>query len=740
MTSIDEIARTAAADLRAEIRPLVDPARGLERIRSEGSPPSLARRISPRIWIALGSAAAVIVAVVAVVALRDDSTRTITVVPGSELDTTPSPTQVTPPATTIVDNTPTTVATAATVATGAATSTVVLTSPSTSPSTMPSSTTATVSYKDPPPTFTPRIFASMQLAPPAGPVLSGEISVAVGQVAVTPTGVVVVDSIAATADVIDWTGKRTVSVPLLDGVPSSVIAGPGDVLYGLAPTTNGSGLLRMVAIALNGPSAGHIIESADVASATYTELPIGAFGHGPNGIIDRVRDVGAQLIAYVDASGRPLVLDGSSNLSIDAQNTVRMDGGPTWPLDIQRDPNSPGSYFGPTPPAPSANGGAVYWTSIGPPSSPETSGGDAVATVPVVAALYADGSAQWWSLSDEWFVAASDQWGTVLAHATQDAFELALFPDDAGRYPSKTGSTATTATTAPAACVKPDGQTIAGPIAGSQLMILSTTSVSGPVVGVLQAAAGSPPAAVLGPVAISADGSTIAAAIDRRGPDDIMVSRDRGATWATVGTSVDAEHLALEGAGSTLAVSSLNTITLYSFGGGRTNRDLALPPGTVAVDALAFRGTQQLAVAFESGPSGSDVATPGHIFTLQLTTGSWTQAPDTPSGPVLITSMVATPDEISYLAVDASTNAGGTGAAQLWRIHADKSVTLQATAIPGTDTLVGYSDARTTLLAEYDDTGTYRIVRRAGGDQQLTIGCIRPAAGTDLINGDPDIR
>lgn len=178
---------------------------------------------------------------------------------------------------------------------------------------------------------------------------------------------VVVDATSATATLIDWTGTATATVPLVDGVPFEIVVGPDDVLYGLL---QGQGVaMDVVAIQLNGPFAGTVIARAAVPIVTYTELPDGALGLGPSGIIDRVRDVGTQLIAYVDREGGPLVLEGLPQLTIDDSNVVRLADGPTWPLSIDRAPMWAGSSNGPTPAALSDDRSAVYWTTLGPPAS-----------------------------------------------------------------------------------------------------------------------------------------------------------------------------------------------------------------------------------------------------------------------------------------------------------------------------------------------------------------------------------
>ena len=96
-----------------------------------------------------------------------------------------------------------------------------------------------------------------------------------------------------------------------------------------------------------------------------------------------------------------------------ATNVVTSSSGATWPLHIERHPDWLGdSYVGESPPAPTGDGGAVLWTSLGPPT-------DATDYPPpsmrVIARLHPDGTATWLRLPDGWSVLSSDIGGTLLA-------------------------------------------------------------------------------------------------------------------------------------------------------------------------------------------------------------------------------------------------------------------------------------------------------------------------------------
>ena len=133
----------------------------------------------------------------------------------------------------------------------------------------------------------------------------------------------------------------------------------------------------------------------------------------------------SQVIGYVDPAGNPVTSpDAPPFFTIDDGDTVRSaDGATEWPLDIVRHPDSPTEFDGPSRPAPTSKGDAVYWTGIGPPDDPgsEFPGN----TINVITVLHPDGSAEWWRLPDGWSVAASDASGTILAHRVGDQVELA---------------------------------------------------------------------------------------------------------------------------------------------------------------------------------------------------------------------------------------------------------------------------------------------------------------------------
>jgi hypothetical protein len=286
-----------------------------------------------------------------------------------------------------------------------------------------------VSFQDPPPMLELRPFAAVDV--PLDSSMRDLPSIAVSE----DGGAVVIDITARTAIVIGPDGEtRRIELSV---EPHHVVAGPGDVLYGLVFTDLpdeccSPPMTEMVAIALAGDLGGEIVARVELGlGASVDGLPLGAFGQGPTGVISRLEDR-TQIIGYVDETGsaltQPIIAPGlSAEIPQDTPGgfTVRRtDGTVTWPLVIERHPDLPSPWYtGEPPPAASADGGAVWWTGIGAPTNPGED--DATSTVDVVAVLAPTGESQWWQVPPGWNVAASDLSGTVLARRAGDTIELA---------------------------------------------------------------------------------------------------------------------------------------------------------------------------------------------------------------------------------------------------------------------------------------------------------------------------
>jgi hypothetical protein len=396
MTSIDELARRAAAATRAQVDADVDIERGLARVlEDEGLDLHVG---SNRRRYVVASAAALIVAVTVGIGI------VLRTADGSQ----PSSPSIVPTTVPIVTGPPTTTASTPTIATSpptttGSTSTIATSPPTTTATTPQGSDGLTVTYTAPPPLLTPT------------PFFSGETFFA----AISPDGTTIAIDASGAATLISPDG--TTSVVDLEVMPTHLVAGPSGVLYGLHYATDGpdpaAPEASIVAIASTGERSGQVIAEAPVDRNTYLESPVGIFGSGPAGIIDRF--TGQLLIGWVDPSGQPMTWPtpppAPARITVDdATDVITSSAGTSWPLRIERHPDWRGTdYVGESPPGPTADGGAVLWTSLGPPADdsdypPPTMG--------VIAQLRPDGTATWHRLPDDWHVLYSDIGGTLLAH------------------------------------------------------------------------------------------------------------------------------------------------------------------------------------------------------------------------------------------------------------------------------------------------------------------------------------
>jgi hypothetical protein len=379
-------------------------------------------RIRRRIIIAGFSVAGLAMSTFAVAQVADRRSNEVLVVGAPELDSTTAvgtaPTQAVPtsppPTDTLPANTPPIDTLPAD------------TLPTHTPASDPDTGPISVSYGDDTPLLEPIPFVNVDGSP---------------EVAVGDGRIVVVDRTAATATIIYNTPSPSKIVGL-DVVPWFPVINPtADVLYGLY-SVDSLGMMEMVAIALEGPRQGEVVATSPLSIGAYIESPSGAFGHGDNGIVDRFGSE-TTLIGYVDASGAPTKISVpwlrpiTSGFDFDYANSTlgTSSNAATWTLRAERSPDAANLYEGETPPAPTAEGGVLVFTHIGPRVEPQADFG--TPTGPVVAVLRPDGSGKWYRLPERWRVAASDVWGTVLARNVEGAVELAWLKVDGVQSPSK---------------------------------------------------------------------------------------------------------------------------------------------------------------------------------------------------------------------------------------------------------------------------------------------------------------
>lgn len=279
-----------------------------------------------------------------------------------------------------------------------------------------------VSYTDLPPALNLTPYVSLDI--PADPDV--EFDSAFPHVAVLADG----GAVAVSNETAYLVGAdASVSSVTLETSVGFIAATAGPVVYGLA--TDADDLPEFVAVALAGPTAGQVVAREPLVDPSlYLELPLGAFGNAPDGVVDRSREVGAVMMEHVDVAGEPLSHRGFVEpwmISEDEVVVVSDGSEPAmeWPLSIERHPEWQPQFVGESPPAPTLGGGGVYWTYVGPPE-PDI---EFSSTMPVIAVLEPGGGGTWYTIPDDWLFVASDTGGTLFARRVGDRVELARLSD-----------------------------------------------------------------------------------------------------------------------------------------------------------------------------------------------------------------------------------------------------------------------------------------------------------------------
>jgi hypothetical protein len=274
-----------------------------------------------------------------------------------------------------------------------------------------------VSYLDPPETFQPDPFASIDI----------DTSITDGAGFAVGDGIIVVTGREPVVTVFDVETGSSTSRTLAVAVSNPVL-GPGNVLYGLSFTPSADPQQAMpdaalVAQALDADPV-TVIDSVPLSTLAYTEIPAGTFVAGTDGIYDVERAPG-KVMDYVNDVDSMASMPAVGRPSEPRPNVRAIDGSAEWVIELAADPNAASPFLGPTPPAPGPNGTTRLARFIGP--RLETDAVDfGTPTKPVIADL-APGAGKWWSLPDDWRVVASSTYGTLLARGDGTRIDLGWF-------------------------------------------------------------------------------------------------------------------------------------------------------------------------------------------------------------------------------------------------------------------------------------------------------------------------
>ena len=414
MGDTEQRLRQAGLDARLAARASIDMDADLAATLQRSTPPDIGQQAvhsSSRTYLVFGVAAALVIVLIGgLLAISGDDAAVDPVGPVSSVLPTTQPS-------TILEAAPSTFAEQPIPAPPTSATTVPdTTAPAASTSPPAVSVSVAVSYRDPPPLYTPVSFAAVER--PSS--VDGRYEVAIGD------GIIVITGDGTDITVLDIATGATTRRQLAVAVTQPVF-GPGNVLYGLSftPPTGESQTsdAAIVAQSINeDPIA--IVDSVRVPAIRYLELPVGTFVAGPDGIYDVVR-TSDKVMDYAGSGLADLPLPAFIERPLSGGTIVRPgDGSAEWILSVQH-PNAANSFVGDRPATPGPNGTTRVLRYIGP--RLETEPVDfGTPTQPVVGDLQS-GTGRWASLPDDWTVAESSAQGTLLARDAGDWLELAWF-------------------------------------------------------------------------------------------------------------------------------------------------------------------------------------------------------------------------------------------------------------------------------------------------------------------------
>lgn len=417
MTEVERTLATAGEEARRLVDASIDLDADLAATlqRAEAAPTVLAPRDSKRprgthlVIVMAASLVLLLVGVLVMIDRGDDRSRTVgTIAP------VPDPTLA--PGTT-PERVPTTDGPSVSDPVDLPAPTVDITSPRVSVALPPQPVVLPVSHIDPPPTYEPMPFATIEIT---GAIDETEFAVGDGVLVAVESGDQVTEYDIATAT----TTKRVLAEQI--GLP---VMGPGNVLYGVSftpPADPSRSQMPTAALVAQPLAADPIVVSGSVPASVndYGEARSGTLVAGPDGIYDVARRRAA-VMDYIDGPD-PAWADASVAVVLDPDQVVRtLDGSAQWTIPVVADPSAASPYDGDPLPAAGPDGSIRISRFIGP--RLETEPVDFGTPTNEVVADLVPGAGQWWSLPDGWRTVASSVHGTLLARGSGNSIDVAWF-------------------------------------------------------------------------------------------------------------------------------------------------------------------------------------------------------------------------------------------------------------------------------------------------------------------------
>ncbi len=258
-------------------------------------------------------------------------------------------------------------------------------------------------------------------------------------------------------------------------------------------------------------------------------------------------------------------------------------------------------------------------------------------------------------------------------------------------------------------------------------------------------ATGDRPAELVGGVAASADGATIATVVDAKGPDRLLLSTDTGASWTTLTEGDDLAYPAVSPSGTALAWTADGALTLATAADGW--KPMAAAPtgvtGRTHAQYPRFTDDGRLVLTLDVPVAGvpEDMAGLADVWRYDLALAAWTRltagTADADRWSVATTPLELADGSVLYVLM---TGLGSGSDADLrTRLHkvtpdgTDKAVT----DLPHRWGIVAAAADGSVLFNGPDERSRWQLVHATTAGERSVLGCGR-AAWAPPLNHDPD--
>lgn len=256
------------------------------------------------------------------------------------------------------------------------------------------------------------------------------------------------------------------------------------------------------------------------------------------------------------------------------------------------------------------------------------------------------------------------------------------------------------------------------------------------------------PAEMVGATAASPDARTVVTVIDRRGPDQLLLSTDAGRSWTELAAGPDLIYPAVSPSGDRLAWTAAGQLTTRTTGSAGKPQQIKLPAAASKLaEYVRFADDRTLIMTVEAEVAGvpADLAGLSDVWTYDLVRGTWTRLTSGEADAdrwTLASTPVTAPDG-SVLYVRSTGLGSGTIddlRTELVRLSGpvgERMTETVVTELPDRWGLVSVDADGTTLWNAPDQRSQWQLVRWAPDGIRTPLGCGR-ASWAPSLNHDPD--